>query len=204
MEVDIQSKENYLWIVQNSKKCPKCGSRIEKSNGCDNMFCILCHYGFCWWCFQNYFVHKKNICDKLKREANEKNKQLCDNFKSLLQKDRLRKELTDFWQKQKQKENSFLTNFEINLCFDRIEHFRKIQEIEEFLFFTAKIPFVFPSNLNDIKQLRDEREYILNELNSKNEHLKLENYLKKYVKFIERKLGELRKLQKDFNMICNI
>ena len=46
--------ENYLWIVNNTKKCPKCKQRIEKNGGCMHMTCKSCRHGFCWHCLETW------------------------------------------------------------------------------------------------------------------------------------------------------
>jgi hypothetical protein len=35
-------------IRENSRECPCCGTRIQKSRGCNHMFCTVCHTGFCY------------------------------------------------------------------------------------------------------------------------------------------------------------
>lgn len=44
--------ENVKWMLQNTKKCPKCRSPIEKNGGCMHMTCrnANCMYEFCWLC----------------------------------------------------------------------------------------------------------------------------------------------------------
>eukprot|EP00996_Jenningsia_fusiforme_P002930 NODE_3739_length_925_cov_6.848174_g3438_i0.p1 GENE.NODE_3739_length_925_cov_6.848174_g3438_i0~~NODE_3739_length_925_cov_6.848174_g3438_i0.p1 ORF type:complete len:254 (+),score=31.65 NODE_3739_length_925_cov_6.848174_g3438_i0:3-764(+) len=35
------------------KKCPRCGSGVEKIDGCNAMRCFVCHCGFCWLCLKD-------------------------------------------------------------------------------------------------------------------------------------------------------
>lgn len=44
-EEDIKSFKSILKVT---KPCPKCGVRIQKSEGCSQMFCTHCHTGFDW------------------------------------------------------------------------------------------------------------------------------------------------------------
>eukprot|EP00026_Physarum_polycephalum_P007108 Phypoly_transcript_07162.p1 GENE.Phypoly_transcript_07162~~Phypoly_transcript_07162.p1 ORF type:complete len:506 (+),score=42.65 Phypoly_transcript_07162:109-1626(+) len=37
-------------LAKTSKGCPKCGTRIQKSSGCNKMTCSRCHSYFCWLC----------------------------------------------------------------------------------------------------------------------------------------------------------
>jgi hypothetical protein len=41
-------KETVALIIRESKACPKCGERISKIDGCDQMWCVDCHTAFSW------------------------------------------------------------------------------------------------------------------------------------------------------------
>jgi len=49
--------ETAHWIIANTKKCPKCGVRIEKSQGCNHMTCRACKYEWCWVCNGDWTQH---------------------------------------------------------------------------------------------------------------------------------------------------
>jgi ariadne-1 len=74
MKIDIQFKEDYLWVAENCKKCPKCGWSIEKNEGCNHMTCRLCHHEYCWLCSQNYNSHNGGLCVKLLKEKLEESR----------------------------------------------------------------------------------------------------------------------------------
>ncbi|XP_062867361.1 E3 ubiquitin-protein ligase RNF14-like [Trichomycterus rosablanca] len=38
------------WLDENSKNCPRCGSHIQKEEGCNKMTCSFCKQHFCWTC----------------------------------------------------------------------------------------------------------------------------------------------------------
>lgn len=35
-------------VAKTTKKCPNCSVRIQKTDGCDQMFCVKCHVAFSW------------------------------------------------------------------------------------------------------------------------------------------------------------
>nr|QBK89585.1 MAG: E3 ubiquitin-protein ligase [Pithovirus LCPAC001] len=45
---DPNSVKNVIHIIKESKPCPKCSTRIYKINGCDQMWCTICHTPFSW------------------------------------------------------------------------------------------------------------------------------------------------------------
>eukprot|EP00981_Chlorochromonas_danica_P013636 scaffold6591_cov328-Ochromonas_danica.AAC.10 len=48
---------NALWVAANTKRCPRCGTAIEKDEGCNHMSCRKCRKEFCWICMQDWALH---------------------------------------------------------------------------------------------------------------------------------------------------
>lgn len=48
---------NAQWIITNTRKCPKCKTRIQKNHGCNHIICTKCKYEFCWVCMGNWKDH---------------------------------------------------------------------------------------------------------------------------------------------------
>ena len=46
-----------LWIIANTKVCPKCSSPIEKNGGCNHITCRKCSHEFCWICMGPWSEH---------------------------------------------------------------------------------------------------------------------------------------------------
>jgi len=44
------SFNSLCWLAKNTKPCPSCSSPIERSTGCNHMWCEGCRYYFCWIC----------------------------------------------------------------------------------------------------------------------------------------------------------
>jgi len=49
--------ETANWILANTKPCTRCGSRIEKNQGCNHMTCQQCKHEFCWICMGDWVDH---------------------------------------------------------------------------------------------------------------------------------------------------
>jgi ariadne-1 len=58
---DKGSGEDFQWIKDNTKKCPKCSTPIEKNQGCNHMRCNKavggCGFEFCWICMKSWNSH---------------------------------------------------------------------------------------------------------------------------------------------------
>jgi len=66
---------NKLWILKNTKKCPKCKVDIEKNNGCMHMTCRSCRYEWCWICLGDWKEHGEKTggfyaCNKFVADTN--------------------------------------------------------------------------------------------------------------------------------------
>ena len=79
---DKGSGEDFIWIKENTKRCPKCQFPIEKNQGCNHMTCQKrvggCGYEFCWECMGSWNAHKISslnsyyVCTKEKNNENQK------------------------------------------------------------------------------------------------------------------------------------
>jgi ariadne-1 len=53
------------WIAENTKDCPKCGTTVEKNQGCFQMTCRTCHSQWCWRCLEDWSTHSDHFrCTK--------------------------------------------------------------------------------------------------------------------------------------------
>ncbi|XP_029439576.1 E3 ubiquitin-protein ligase RNF14 isoform X2 [Rhinatrema bivittatum] len=49
----MEEMESKDWIEKNSKLCPRCGTPIQKIDGCNKMTCSGCMQYFCWLCLSS-------------------------------------------------------------------------------------------------------------------------------------------------------
>ena len=67
------AKATAAMIKQETKPCPKCGIRISKIDGCDQMWCVSCQTTFSWNSGQillNTVVHNPHYYEYLRRQNN--------------------------------------------------------------------------------------------------------------------------------------
>ena len=69
---DPGQKESVALIIKESRGCPKCGQRISKIDGCDQMFCVDCHTAFSWITGQivNGVIHNPHYYEFLRKQGN--------------------------------------------------------------------------------------------------------------------------------------
>ncbi|XP_069810843.1 E3 ubiquitin-protein ligase RNF14-like [Dendropsophus ebraccatus] len=58
----VEEMESMEWLEHNSKCCPRCGTHIQKIDGCNKMTCTGCKQYFCWLCMStltrgNPYIH---------------------------------------------------------------------------------------------------------------------------------------------------
>ncbi|CAB4001877.1 ankyrin repeat and IBR domain-containing 1-like [Paramuricea clavata] len=72
---------NSLWLITNSKPCPKCSSPIQKNEGCNHIKCTKCKHEFCWVCLEPWKKHNSSTggyfrCNRYEVVRNVKEKVL--------------------------------------------------------------------------------------------------------------------------------
>uniref|UniRef100_A0A8C5WIJ1 E3 ubiquitin-protein ligase RNF14 n=1 Tax=Leptobrachium leishanense TaxID=445787 RepID=A0A8C5WIJ1_9ANUR len=50
LQAAVAEMESQDWLGKNSKSCPRCGTHIQKIDGCNKMTCTGCKQYFCWLC----------------------------------------------------------------------------------------------------------------------------------------------------------
>ncbi len=59
-EQRVSDKKSEEWKQEYTKPCPRCGTNIEKGEGCLYVTCTRCGLGFCYNCFGTHHV---TVCD---------------------------------------------------------------------------------------------------------------------------------------------
>ena len=69
---DESVKASVAMIIKESKPCPKCGERISKIDGCDQMYCTECHTAFSWNTGHvvNGVIHNPHYYEFLRKQGN--------------------------------------------------------------------------------------------------------------------------------------
>lgn len=67
-----ERKQSVALILKESRPCPKCGERISKIEGCDQMWCTSCHTAFSWATGQavNGVIHNPHYYEFLRKQGN--------------------------------------------------------------------------------------------------------------------------------------
>ncbi|KAG8439211.1 hypothetical protein GDO86_005437 [Hymenochirus boettgeri] len=63
---EVESKE---WLKRYSKSCPRCGTNIQKIDGCNKMICSGCNQYFCWLCMST--LSRTNPYDHFSNPSSE-------------------------------------------------------------------------------------------------------------------------------------
>ena len=98
LRMNDTAKNDDKWIEANTKECPHCHQKIEKSKGCNYMLCDKkaggCGHAFCYVCETDWAKHSQDhfTCNKY-TDAVKKKEQKADQLKEQLKR-------TDFYYKR--------------------------------------------------------------------------------------------------------
>eukprot|EP00727_Mastigamoeba_balamuthi_P011887 m51a1_g7320 hypothetical protein (485) ;mRNA; r:146763-148621 len=86
--LDPDAQLSMDWVTANTKRCPKCGERIEKNQGCNHMIC-KCRHEFCWLCRGDWSTHGSHTggyysCNRYEKSDAKKEDERIANTKSEL------------------------------------------------------------------------------------------------------------------------
>lgn len=89
--ITSEEEKSDKWIHANTKECPICHQRIEKSRGCNYMLCDKkvggCGYAFCYVCETEWSKHSKDhfFCNKYQSEEVKQKEKIKEKIKEDLE-----------------------------------------------------------------------------------------------------------------------
>lgn len=68
---DEEKVETIKFVKQNTRPCPKCGVRISKISGCDQMWCVECKTAFSWNTgnIENKHIHNPHYYEYMRKNG---------------------------------------------------------------------------------------------------------------------------------------
>lgn len=69
--IKIRQESTDDWLLKYTKPCRRCGIHIQKTGGCNYMYCMACKTTFCWLCggaWKNADNHFKHACNEYRED----------------------------------------------------------------------------------------------------------------------------------------
>ena len=144
------------------------------------MTCRLCQHQFCWLCFQDWNNHNQGRCGKLALVKKEEKELVAEQTMNFNNKGTLSVGLKVFNEHQMQKEKDFekMKRKYKEKYEENYKKFKTISEIEEFLFLSSKVPFVFTPSIKNRDQIKNSQEKVNKNITRYRNVLKNDKYLK--------------------------